>query len=47
MGVSGSGKLMLARELAVALDGGFIAGYEHHSAERGNKKCRSIVPLSH
>ena len=34
MGVSGSGKATLARELAVALEGAFIEGDEHHFADR-------------
>ncbi|SOE99800.1 carbohydrate kinase, thermoresistant glucokinase family [Burkholderia sp. OK233] len=43
MGVSGSGKSTLARELAVALEGVFIEGDEHHSAESRDKMCRGIA----
>ena len=43
MGVSGSGKSTLARELAVALEGAFIEGDEHHSAESRDKMCRGIA----
>ncbi|MFM0500930.1 gluconokinase [Paraburkholderia caffeinilytica] len=43
MGVSGSGKSTLARELAVMLEGVFIEGDEHHSAESRDKMCRGIA----
>ncbi len=43
MGVSGSGKSTLARELAVALQGAFIEGDEHHSAESREKMCRGVA----
>jgi gluconokinase len=43
MGVSGSGKSTLARKLAVALEGVFIEGDEHHSAESRDKMCRGVA----
>ncbi|MFM0418242.1 gluconokinase [Paraburkholderia aromaticivorans] len=43
MGVSGSGKSTFARKLAVALEGVFIEGDEHHSAESRDKMCRGVA----
>jgi len=43
MGVSGSGKSTLARALAVALEGVFIEGEEHHSAQSRDKMRRGIA----